>query len=302
MRAGFIGAGKAGCSLGRYLHDLRLKESAAADENPEAERAFELSGFYSKTFEHSKEAADNTKSAAFSNLEQVVSESDMIFITTPDRVIGEVWETIRQKGEQGELPLKGRIFCHLSGSLSSEVFYGRKKQGAFGCAVHPMQAISSRNTDFSGAFFTADGDTEAVTAVKDLLTQKGNTVSVIEPSCKKKYHMAASTASNLVTGLIQMALDALEECGFSKDTALAMLTPLMEGNIKNICEKGTAAALTGPVERGDMETVKTHLAQLSGEKREIYRLLSRQLIDIAQVKNKTRDYSNLKKLLEEKDQ
>ena len=302
MKAGFIGAGKAGCSLGRYLRDLRLKESVAADENCGAGRTFELSGFYSKTFEHSKEAADDTKSAAFSNFEQVISESDIIFITTPDRVIGEVWETIRKKGEQGELPVKGRTFCHLSGSLSSEVFCGRKELGAYGCAVHPMQAISSRDTDFSGTFFTADGDAEAVAAVKELLSQKGNPVSVIEPSFKKKYHMAASTASNLVVGLIQMALDALKECGFSQDTALAMLTPLIEGNVKNICEKGTAAALTGPVERGDAETVKAHLQQLTGERREIYRLLSRQLMGVAQVKNETRDYSNLETLLEEKDQ
>ena len=45
-----------------------------------------------------------------------------------------------------------------------------------------------------------------------------------------------------------------------------------------------------------------HLQQLTGERREIYRLLSRQLMGVAQVKNETRDYSNLETLLEEKDQ
>lgn len=302
MRAGFIGAGKAGCSLGRYLKETRIVENAASGAAGEREKSLTISGFYSKTFEHSKEAADDTKSAAFFRLEQVVSESDMIFITTPDSVIETVWAEIREMGEKGELALAGKIFCHCSGSLSSMVFEGIQKQGAYGCSVHPMQAISSKSTDLSNAFFTVDGDGQAVRTVKEMLQARGNHVSVIEPSCKKKYHMAASTASNLVAGLVQMAVDSLTECGFSQDTALAMLTPLILGNAENICQKGTAGALTGPVERGDAETVKAHMAQLTGDKREIYRLLSKQLIEIAQRKNELRDYSNLRNVLEEKDQ
>ena len=135
-----------------------------------------------------------------------------------------------------------------------------------------------------------------------MLEEKGNSVTVIDPYCKKKYHMAASTASNLVAGLVQMAIDSLTECGFESETALRMLTPLMQGNINNICGKGTAEALTGPVERCDCDTVKAHLDQLNDEKQEIYRLLSMQLIEIAQRKNTKRDYSSLRKILEEKDQ
>lgn len=286
MKIGFIGAGKAGNSLSRYLHSPRI----------------EISGFYSKTFEHSRQAADYTKSVAFLTLEDVVSSSDVIFVTTPDGVIRQVWETIKALEDQGRVRLAGKKFCHVSGSLSSTVFEDIAPRGAFGCSVHPMQAISSKNTDLEGTFFTADGDEKAVSLVKEMLEGKGNTVTVIDPSCKKKYHMAASTASNLVAGLVQMAIDSLSECGFESDTARKMLTPLMLGNINNICSKGTTEALTGPVERCDCDTVRSHLNQLSGEKQEIYRLLSTQLIEIAQRKNKARDYSSLRKILEEKDQ
>lgn len=283
MKLGFIGAGKAGCSLSRYLQGSRTQ----------------VSGFYSKTLEHATRAAEDRGAAVFLCLQQVVSASDVIFVTTPDGVIGEIWDTMCS--QCGGL-LSGKLFCHLSGSLSSEIFRGRHQRGAYGCSLHPMQAISSRETDLSGAFFTAEGDKEAVFPLKALLTEKGNSVAVMDSAYKTKYHMAASTASNLMAGLAQMAIDSLTECGFAQDTALRMLTPLMKGNIDNICENGVPAALTGPVERGDWETVQSHLAQLEGEKREIYRLLSRQLVEVAQKRNKTRDYSNLKTILEEKDQ
>lgn len=283
MRLGFIGAGKAGCSFSRYLQETRA----------------EISGFYSKTLKHSEQAAEDMGAAVFLCLRQVVSASDVIMITTPDSMIGEIWNQIKDRS-QGLL--QGKTFCHMSGSLSSELFQERQKFGAYGCSLHPMQAISSKKTDLSGAFFTAEGDQEAVSLMKALLTEKGNPVAVMEPANKKRYHMAASTASNLMAGLAQMAIDSLVECGFHQDMALRVLAPLMRGNMENICEKGVAAALTGPVERGDWETVRSHLAQLEGEKREIYRLLSRQLVEVAQKKNETRDYSKLRTILEEKDQ
>ncbi|MCI8647093.1 MAG: DUF2520 domain-containing protein [Firmicutes bacterium] len=286
VRLGFIGAGKAGCSLSRYLKSPRIS----------------ISGFYSKTFEHAKQAADDTQSVAFSDFRQVVSASDMIFVTTPDSIISRVWQQIEQAAREEGQSLEGKIFCHCSGSLSSKVFEGAETFGAFPAALHPMQAISGRDTDLKGTFFTADGHERAVKALLILLEEKGNPVAVISPESKKKYHMAAAAASNLMVGLVQFAVDALTECGFTPDLALQMLEPLMKGNLENICQKGTIQALTGPVERGDLPTLQVHLSELSGEKREIYRLLSKQVLKIAQKKHAEQDYSALKTILEEQDQ
>lgn len=286
MKIGFIGAGKAGNSVARYL------------KGPQTE----ISGFYSKTYEHAKDAADDTKSAAFLYLKDVISNSDIIFITTPDSIIDSIWEAITREADCGNVDVKDKIFCHCSGSLSSEVFEGCSELGASACAAHPMQAISGKNTDLSSTFFTIDGSEPARTVVKEILESKGNRVGIIDSSCKKKYHAAASTASNLVVGLIEMAITMLTDCGFSRENAREMLTPLIKGNIESVCENGTASALTGPVERSDCKTVTAHLAQLDGDRREIYRLLSKQLIELAQVKNPKRDYSDLREILEEKDQ
>lgn len=286
MKIGFIGAGKAGNSVARYLKSPQIQ----------------ISGFYSKTYEHAKDAAEDTESAAFLYLKDVISSSDIIFITTPDSIIEEMWDLIRTEAETGSMKLNNKIFCHCSGSLSSEVFKGCSDYGASPCAAHPMQAISSKKTDLSKTFFTVDGTEPARTVIKQLLENKGNRVGIIDSSCKKKYHMAASTASNLVVGLVEMSVNALQQCGFSRETAQEMLVPLIKGNINNVCENGTVSALTGPVERGDCETVTAHLQQLEGEEKEIYRLLSGQLIKIAKEKNPIRDYSKLEKILEEKDQ
>ena len=63
--------------------------------------------------------------------------------------------------------------------------------------------------------------------------------------------------------------------------------------------KGAKAALTGPCERGDAETVKKHFKYLDGDDRELYKLISLRLVKIAEKKNPEKDYKDLKKLLED---
>lgn len=282
MRIGIIGAGKTGNSLARHF---------ASEENP-------LSGFYSNTYEHSRQAADYVKSVAFLSLEDIVENSDMIFITTPDGVIGQVWKNIKKL----DMDLKGKIFCHCSGSLSSALFEGIDQVGALGCAAHPMQAISSKYTDLTGAFFTLDGSPKAVAALEKILKAKGNPAGVIDPKYKGRYHSAASIASNLMIGLADIAVDQLAACGFSRENALEILAPLMQKNVEAICSEGPQNALTGPVERCDVKTVTTHLDSLPEEIGEIYRLISCKLLHIAQEKHPTRNYNTLREILEEKKQ
>ncbi len=90
----------------------------------------------------------------------------------------------------------------------------------------------------------------------------------------------------------------LKECGLSEDFSDKALQPLFLGNAKKIADLSAAAALTGPVERADAGTVEKHLQALEGETKEIYRLLSRQLIKIAKRKNLDRDYESLQEVLQ----
>ena len=100
MKIGFIGAGKLGFSLGKYL----------------VENNINVSGYYSKNLGSSKDAAIFTNSKYYESLKSIIEDCDTIFITTQDGVISEIWNSISQ------LSINNKIICHCSGSLSSNIF------------------------------------------------------------------------------------------------------------------------------------------------------------------------------------
>ena len=70
-------------------------------------------------------------------------------------------------------------------------------------------------------------------------------------------------------------------------------------NAENIDSKGVINALSGPIERNDVKTVKEHLSVINGSEKDIYKLLSKELIDVAMKKDNTKDYCNMKKIIKE---
>lgn len=79
---------------------------------------------------------------------------------------------------------------------------------------------------------------------------------------KIKYHGAAAIASNLVVGLIGLSEELLKQCGFDEKSAHNALAPIIKGNVKHIVEEGVVEALTGPIERCDVSTVRKHMSVL----------------------------------------
>lgn len=278
MDIGIVGAGKAGCSIGRYLK----------------EHGISVAGYFSKTRESVDEAATFTNTRAFRSLRELLAACDIIFITTPDDVVQQVWSCIA--GES----IHGKIICHFSGSLSSVVFSGRRETGAAGCSIHPMFAFSDKFTSYeklNQVMFTMEGDAEALAVMRPLFEKMGNRVCVISSGKKERYHAAASMVSNMMIGLYQMSLDMLCDCGFEKEDARQLVEPLVRGNIETLLTATPEQALTGPVERGDIETVEKHLNVLTKQEKEVYVNLGQTLTDIASRKNPNRDYTAISKLL-----
>ena len=278
IKFGFIGAGKVGFSLGKYLKENNIN----------------ISGYYSKSQHSSKEAAIFTNTRQYNNLEDLIKNSDTIFITTPDNQIADVWNEIKM------LPIKEKLICHCSGSISSEVFSNINNHGAYGYSIHPMFAISDKYNSYknlSQAFITIEGHEKHIEYLKSLFLYLGNDVAIINKENKVLYHAASVTVSNLVLGLINNGVKYLEVCGFTKEVAIKALYPLTEYNLINIKEKGVVNSLTGPIERGDLSTVTNHLNVIPEEDKELYRLLSKNILKIAKVKNLDRDYKNLEEYL-----
>ena len=280
MRTGIIGAGKVGCSLGKYFRLNNLK----------------VTGYYDVNENLAKEAATFTETTFIEDLETIVKISDTLFLTVPDDLITTVWNQMK------DMSLEGKFICHCSGALSAgDAFPGIDKCGAFGYSVHPLFAVSDKYNSYkelSHAYFVIEGDERHREEIAGIFKNLGNEVRYIAAKDKVKYHCAAAVCSNHVVALIQESLELLQECGFDEESALKALTPIMLGNMQHIVERGTVNSLTGPVERADVKTVEKHLSCLNEKQQMLYRLLSEILISIGEKKNLGRDYGRLKDILE----
>lgn len=103
---------------------------------------------------------------------------------------------------------------------------------------------------------------------------------------KIKYHGAAAIASNLVVGLIGLSEELLKQCGFDEKSAHNALAPIIKGNVKHIVEEGVVEALTGPIERCDVSTVRKHMSVFDKKANEIYKAVSKEVLEIAKIKTK----------------
>jgi predicted short-subunit dehydrogenase-like oxidoreductase (DUF2520 family) len=276
MNIGFIGAGKAGFCLGQYL----------------AEKGQALVGYASRSPGPAQEAASLTGSAYFPDPMALIKAADLIFLTVPDGLIESVWLSL------ADGPVAGKIFAHCSGSLSSEAFVGIESKGAQGISLHPLMAIPDKLRShklLAETFFAIEGPEPALSRVLGLVASLGNEVRPLDKAKKPLYHCAAAFVSNFSVALAFAGAEMLESCGLGE--AQGALFRLMLSNARSIGEYGPVAALTGPVERGDAGTVAGHLAVLSGEDRELYRLLAKKLLKVAALKRPERDYASLAALL-----
>lgn len=276
MKTGFIGAGKVGCSLGKYIS-----------------QKYEISGFFSRNSVSAEKASEIAGGNAFESPAQLAENSDIIFLTVPDGLIAETWEKYKEL-------FCGKIICHCSGALSSEIFEDSQVYNVKTCSVHMFQAVSDKENSWKllkNSIFTVEGN--ARQTLKNMLVSLGNEVQEIDADKKTLYHLSAVFSSNLVTGLLYSAEKMLEQCGFSEQTAEKAICSIALGNISNINKQGIVNSLTGCVERNDTETLVRHLAELekSDREREIYRLISKSLTEIAEQKHPETSFEKMKKEL-----
>ena len=281
MRIGFIGAGRVGSSLGKFL---RLNGA-------------DISGYYSRSASSALAAAEFVGADCFGSIAELCASSGVIVLTVPDGELKSVYESLAAED------INGRLLCHCSGAMSSdEVFDGIEKRGAHGCSVHPLFPVSSIYSSYKElgkAYFCLEGSREGTLFWQDTLVPLGVHVRVIDSAVKSRYHAACTVMSNLVCALADESLSLMLSCGFEKDEALAALRPLAESNLNGIFAADPSTALTGPVERNDVETVRRHLDCLTDPSdRNIYAAASLRLAEMAQRRHPERDYSQLTELLQ----
>jgi predicted short-subunit dehydrogenase-like oxidoreductase (DUF2520 family) len=206
-------------------------------------------------------------------LDQVKPASDVIWLLhTDDALAGTAKALAKSSG------WKGRVVLHSSGALSSDVLAPLKRAGAYTASLHPMMTfVPGAAPDISQVRFAVEGDLKAANAAKQIARKLGAEVFPIKKSKKVLYHALGSFSSPLVVATLVTAERVGRAAGLSLSQTRKVMAGILQQTLKNYLERGLAAAFSGPIKRGDLETVRSHLRELQRvpEARDVYRALVR---------------------------
>lgn len=206
--------------------------------------------------------------------------STILLLTVPDRALAEVAHDMAMAGPAPS----GCSALHVSGALSADVLAPLHAAGYAVGSLHPLQTLADPWDGIRrlvGASFAVAGEPGAVAAARRLVRALDGHDFVIVNRDRPVYHAAAVFASNYVVALADTAIRLFEQAGVPPDRAPEAVRSLMRGALDNLEHLGVTSAMTGPVARGDVDTVRIHLARLSGEERQLYCALGRRTLAIA---------------------
>ena len=267
-----IGAGRLGTTLAVAL----------------SRRGYSILSIVSRRAQSARKAAkllDGNPHVLAANKLHSLPPADLFLITTPDDQIAAVAAELSSLENNSKRKLTA---LHTSGALSSEVLAPLGRKGWNTGSIHPLISVSdSRNgaTPLQGAFWSVEGDNGALRLGKVIVRDLEGQSFSIRSEDKPLYHAAAVMAAGNVVALFDVALEMLAQCGLSRKTARSILIPLIASTVHNLQTKDPADALTGTFARGDVETVKRHIAALKNndlsDALDLYRLLGKRSLKLS---------------------
>jgi len=204
---------------------------------------------------------------------------DVIFISVPDDRISEIAQNLSQV----DLNWNSKKVIHCSGNLFSDELNALVHLGAQTASMHPLQTFQ-RGDDadrFDGIFVSLEGDSELCEELEVFVKTMGANPLRVKKEQKQMLHIAAVFASNYIVATLHEAESLLREKGI--ESGLKPLEPLIRQTIENSLNLGPSEALTGPIARGDAESVLKHLQALEehSESINLYRVLGKKALQVA---------------------
>lgn len=200
-----------------------------------------------------------------------IREVELVILAVPDDAVHPVaTELAFERGVGVE-----HVVLHVSGLLDRSALAPLDSSGAGLGSFHPLQTIAdpaSAPDRFTGAYAGIEGDERALAAGERLAAALRMGTVRLTAGAKPAYHAGAVAAANYTIALAGLAERLALAAGIPAPAASKIFLPLLRGAVANL-ELGPAAALTGPVRRGDVRTIKAHLAALGPDEREVYRWL-----------------------------
>jgi len=269
LQIGFIGAGKVGQALGLYFHNHSLN----------------VTGYYSRTEQSAHLAASLIGTKVFNSLAQLAQSCDVIFITTPDRVLADIDRAAALYLEKEKCG-GAKIWLHASGAFTSAHLAELKLAGSGGGSMHPLQSFGDpllSAEKLEKTYYTIEGTPKAVAAMRSILDKTGGAYSLIDAGLKPLYHAGACVISNYLVTLIDSGIRYFTAIGMDKEKVFQAIEPMLAGTLANIRQKGTVEALTGPIVRGDIDTVRTHIEAIKKDmpsELELYRVMALKTVEM----------------------
>ena len=287
VKVNIIGAGKAGSALAIILNsnsDVQLVTICDCDSS-------KLSKLY-----------DKIKAENFVTTTKELQPADINIITTSDDLIVSTCKEIVSASLN-----QSCIYVHCSGALPSSVLSEIVTENDLVASVHPIKSFAEPETaaaNFSGTYCGFEGDEKAVSKLKKIFEQCEANCFDINQDKKSLYHAAAVISCNYLNVLMEVGINAYEKAGVTRDISTNIIEDIASDTLKNIFTSSPAHALTGPIARGDTDTIFKHLESLDKEDDKslvsIYKCLGLEAIKLS-LKQGSADKANLeqiKKLLD----
>jgi predicted short-subunit dehydrogenase-like oxidoreductase (DUF2520 family) len=245
LRVGIVGAGRAGTALavalGRAGHEI-VAASAVSDASV-------------------RRVQRNLPGIAIMQPPEVIAAADLVLLTVPDDVLPGLVAGLAATGAA----LEGRLVAHVSGRHGLAVLDPAVRAGALPLALHPVMTFTGRSDDIdklAGISFGVTAPDSLRPVAEALVVEMGGEPVFIADSRRDLYHAALASAANHLVTLIVQATDLLRDAGVAQPAR--MLGPLLSAALDNALRLGDAA-LTGPVARGDADTVASHIDALRAD-------------------------------------
>jgi predicted short-subunit dehydrogenase-like oxidoreductase (DUF2520 family) len=204
---------------------------------------------------------------------------DLVFVTVPDDAIADVAAQLRLYA--------GQAAVHTSGALDSSVLEPARAAGTQVGSFHPMVAFANQDAavrSLPQSTIALEGDEELVALLGQLAVDIGAQPVRLPPTGKTAYHAAAVLAGGGVIGLLDGVAEVARGAGLDEAGALAIYVPLIRQALTNAEAMGIGEALTGPFVRGDVGTIRNHLAavqRLAPGALEMYRVTAMRELELA---------------------
>jgi len=249
MKIGFIGAGKLGTSLALAMSYSGYKINLINSNNSSSSNA--LSAFM-------------PKSRATSVAQDIADRCELIFLTTPDDTLGAIVDSIKWN--------KKNMVVHCSGATSLSCLKPIEILGGKIGTFHPLQTFPQKNLPeniLRGITFAIDSESSITELLKSIAIKLGSKAIILDPEDRALYHASATMVCGFITSIINLSIQLWKDFPGGTEGALESLEPLIQTTFNNVKQIGPAQAYTGPIIRGDIATISSHLEAIAPLKKEV---------------------------------